>query len=128
MIYVNEKRERYLDHVKNAKNSNDPVFLKNLKHAKEVLIKLLDEKKTKEHIDKKNSIEDTDFNTKSKQLTTFNLSEKVKEEEKVNIKFNSVNKLLLIFLLFVKKKIILRPSKIFCLKNIQNLKRVKFSF
>ena len=53
MIYVNEKRERYLDHVKNAKNSNDPVFLKNLKHAKEVLIKLLDEKKLKNILTKR---------------------------------------------------------------------------
>ena len=41
----------------------------------------MDKNKAKENIEKKNSIEDTDFNKKSKQLTTFNLCENVKEEE-----------------------------------------------
>ena len=128
VIYVNEKRERYLDHVKNAINSNDPAFYKKLIHAKRILQKILDKNKAKENIEKKNSIEDTDFNKKSKQLTTFNLCENVKEEEKMIIQFNSVNQTIINFSIICKKKIILRLSKIFCLKNIQNLKRVKFSF
>ena len=40
VIYVNEKRERYLDHVKNAINSNDSAFYKKLKHAKGILQKI----------------------------------------------------------------------------------------
>ena len=128
VIYVNEKRERYLDHVKNAENSNDPVFLKNLKNAKEVLKKILDEKKAKEQIDKKNSIEDTDFNAKSKQLTTFNLSEKVKEEEKVNIKFNSVNQTIINLSIICKKKDNFKIVKNILFKEYPELKKSKIFF
>ena len=128
VIYVNEKRERYLDHVKNAINSNDPVFYKKLIHAKRILQKILDKNKAKENIEKKNSIEDTDFNKKSKQLTTFNLCENVKEEEKMIIQFNSVNQTIINFSIICKKKDNFKIVKNILFKEYPELKKSKIFF
>ena len=128
VIYVNEKRERYLDHVKNAINSNDPAFYKKLIHAKRILQKILDKNKAKENIEKKNSIEDTDFNKKSKQLTTFNLCENVKEEEKMIIQFNSVNQTIINFSIICKKKDNFKIVKNILFKEYPELKKSKIFF
>ena len=128
VIYVNKKRERYLFQTKNALDSDDPDFIKKIKYSKEVLLKIFDEKKAKEPIDKKNSIEDIDFNTKSKQLTTFNLSEKVKEEEKVNIQFNSVNQTIINLSIICKKKDNFKIVKNILFKEYPELKKSKIFF
>ena len=128
VIYVNKNKERYLCQTKNALDSDDPDFIKKIKYSKEVLLKLLDKNKNKENIQQKNFINDTDLYKKSKKLTTFNPSENVKEEEKMNIQFNSVNQTIINLSIICQKKDNFKIVKNILFKEYPELKNNKIFF
>ena len=124
-IFTDENKVKTISPISSALQNSNTEMVKRLDYTKKILIVMLNKGKEKEM---KNLQEDNASNNKSKALTTFNLTEKIKEEDKINIEFTSIDQAIVDLSILCKKTDSFNKVKNLILNNYPELKNKNIYF
>ena len=123
-IFTDKNKVKTISPISNAMHSSNKEMVNKLEYAKNVLTEMLNKRKEK----MKNLQEDNASNNKSKVLTTFNSTEKIKEEDKINIEFTSIDQTIVDLSILCKKTDSFNKVKNAILNNYPELKNRNIYF
>ena len=123
-VYVDKNKTRYIFHMNAAMKSSNKEMVEKLKYIKKILENML-----KENKEKKNTIhDDIEHNYISKQLTTFDSSKNIREEDKIKIEFTSIDQAIINLSILCIKTDNFSKIRNLLLKEYPELKKSKFYF
>ena len=103
--------------------SSNKEMVKKLEYAKKLLLNLLNKNKEKENIH-----DDIEHNYISKQITTFDSSQNIREEDKIKIEFTSVDQVIINLSILCMKTDKFSIIRNLLLKEYPELKNSNFFF
>ena len=118
-IFTDKNKEKTILPIATAIKSSNKEMVEKLEYLKNILTEMLNKRKEK---DMKNLQDDNASNNKSKKLTTFNSIEKIKEEDKINIEFTSIDQTIIDLSILCKKNDTFNTVKNLILNNYPELK------
>ena len=123
VIYEDNNKSRNIFHLSTAMESSNKEMVKKLEYAKKLLLNLLNKNKEKENIH-----DDIEHNYISKQITTFDSSQNIREEDKIKIEFTSVDQVIINLSILCMKTDKFSIIRNLLLKEYPELKNSNFFF